>query len=69
MRFADKIREQTYAHQLDANLELFDVAATRIEALESALVQVIEANSNWAMSLDDKTAEAIYDVYREVHTA
>lgn len=59
MNIAEELRAQANQHPLDADLEMFNVAATRIEALESALIQIANANSNWGINMDDKTADAI----------
>lgn len=69
MSIAEELRAQADQHPLDADLEMFNVAATRIEALESALIQMANANANWAMNMDDKTAEAINYFIVQAQTA
>lgn len=69
MSIAEELRAQADQHPLDADLEMFNVAATRIEALESALIQMADANANWAMNMDDKTAEAINYFIVQAQTA
>lgn len=69
MSIADELRAQANQHPLDADLEMFNVAATRIEALESALIQVTDANSNWAMGMDDKIADAVQHLITQANTA
>lgn len=59
MNIVEELRSQANQHPLDADLEMFNVAATRIEALESALIMVTGANSNWAMTLEEKDVDAI----------
>ena len=59
MDIVEELRAQANQHPLDADLEMFNVAATRIEALESALIMVTGANSNWAMTLEEKDVVAI----------
>lgn len=59
MSIANDLRGEANQHPLDADLEMFNIAATRIEALESALILVTNANSNWDMSMDDKDVEAV----------
>lgn len=61
MSLSEELRTQANQHPLDADLEMFNVAATRIEALESALIKIVDANSSWAMSLDDRIADEIND--------
>jgi hypothetical protein len=56
---ADKLRLQADRHPLDTDLGMFYTAATRIQALEGALILVTDANSSWAMPLDDKDVDAI----------
>ena len=56
---SDELRDQAVMHPLDVDLELLNAAATRIEALESALVNITEANNNWAMNIDDEVVDAI----------
>lgn len=55
MSIADELRAQADQHLLDADLGMFNAAATRIEALESALIVVTSANPNWGVNIDDKT--------------
>ena len=69
MNIAEELRAQANQHPLDADLEMFNVAATRIEALESALIQMADANSNWAMNMDDKTVDAIHHLIVQAQTA
>jgi hypothetical protein len=69
MSIAEDLRAQASQHPLDADLEMFNVAATRIEALESALIQMADANSNWAMSMNDKAADAIHHLIVQAQTA
>ena len=47
MSIADELREQANQHPLDADLEMFNVAATRIESLESALAYAIKEADGW----------------------
>lgn len=46
-----------------------DELKTKIEALESALIKMAEANSNWSMAMDDKTVEDISHLIVQAHTA
>jgi len=69
MSIAEELRAQANQHPLDVDLEMFNVAATRIEALESALIQMADANSNWAMNMDDKIADAIHHFIVQAQTA
>ena len=65
MNIAEELRAQANQHPLDADLEMFN----RIKALESALIQITEGNSNWAMNLDDKTVDAIHHLIIQAQTA
>ena len=69
MNIAEELRAQANQHPLDADLEMFNVAANRIKALESALIQMADANSNWAMNMDDKTVDAIHHLIVQAQTA
>jgi hypothetical protein len=62
MSLSDELREQYNMHPLDVDFEIFNVAADRIEELEIALVALKEANSNWAMNIDDNVADAIQNL-------
>ena len=59
MNIVEELRAQANQYPDDADLEMFNVAATRIEALESALIMVTGANSNWTMTLEEKDVDAI----------
>jgi len=69
MNLAEELRAQANQHPLDVDLEMFNVAATRIEVLESALINMANANTNWSMNMDDKTAEAIHHFITKAQTA
>ncbi len=68
MNIVEELRAQAIQYPEEADLEMFNVAATRIQALESALILITEANSNWAMTMDDKTVEAIQHFIKRAQT-
>ena len=69
MNIADELRQQSSQHPLDADLEMFNVAASRIQALESALILVTDANSNWGMTMTDKDFTAVMSLIVKAQTA
>ena len=52
-----ELRAQANQDPLDVDLIMFDVAATKIEELENALIRITDANPNWmvGMNLDKNT--------------
>ena len=62
MSLKKQLKEQAAVHPLDIDTEMFHKAVTRIEVLESALIQVTKANPNWAKPMPVYAKEAIQHI-------
>jgi len=66
MNLKEQLKEQASMHPLDIDTEMFNKAVIRIEVLESALIQVTEANQYWSVPMTLRSTAAIKNIISSV---
>lgn len=65
MNIADELRAQANQHPLDADLTMFDVAASKIEEQQAHIERLREAASDYLHYTDDCSSPSLYIAARD----